>query len=253
MNKVNEDQGFEYFQNAPIILSMLQFRYEKIEDFNYEELKRKGAQIKSDFPEMRERFTQQIQLKHNKPDDTTNVSLDERRIDGLQFISKDKKTVLVIGNDKFTFEKHGQYKGWVDFSKEAKKLWEKFEEELSEVKLTGISLRYVNRVNLPKDIHELSDYFTTFIQSSSGSHAFNTFQMKYTSVEPEKNLTTHIGHVLEPPIEDTYPYLFDIDVIFSEQIANEAKVIWNKFEELRSKKNSIFNDGITEKAKQLIR
>lgn len=244
---------FEHFAKAPIILSILQFRFKTIENFNSDKFKEKGVLIISDYPEIKERFVQQIHFKANNPDGTTNVSLDDKKIDGVQFISKDKKKNLVIGADRFTYEMHGNYSGWEEFSNEAKKIWELFQNELIGIHLTGLSLRYVNRINLPSDFHDISDYFTTFIQSSSGEHMINSFQLKFTTTEPDNNLTIHVGHVLEPPIEGNFPYLFDIDVIYSSDIQNDSTTIWEIFDTLRYKKNFVFNDGLTEKSKNLIR
>lgn len=253
MSSLTGNIKFEHFEKAPIILSILQFRYKTIENFNSDIFKKKGVLIKSDYPEIRERYIQQIHFKANKPNGTTNVSLDDKKIDGVQFISKDKKKNLVIGKDRFTCEMHGNYSGWEEFSTEARKLWELFQDELSGIQLTGLSLRYVNRINLPDNFNDISDYFTTFIQSTSGEHMLNTFQLKYTATEPENNMTIHVGHVLEPPIEGNYPYLFDIDVIYTSDIQNDSKTIWKFFDTLRIKKNYIFNDGLTEKSKNLIR
>jgi uncharacterized protein (TIGR04255 family) len=243
----------EYYENAPIILAILQFRYTKIEGFNTKELKKTGVQIATDYPEVRERFIQQVTFGGDQADGTTKVSVDEREIDGVQFISKDKKRNLVIGKDRFTYEMHGQYPGWDIFVSEPKKFWDLFKEQLGNAELTGLSLRYVNRINLPIDFHDISQYFTTYIQSSTGDHTLNTFQLRYTSVNPDENLTIHVGHVLETPIENQYPYIFDIDVIYLSKIENTLEKIWSIFEFLRKKKNAIFNDGLSEKTKELIK
>jgi uncharacterized protein (TIGR04255 family) len=246
-------KGTEYYENAPIILSILQFRYKKIEGIKTKEFKKKGVQIVNEYPQLRERVIQQIHFGGNKPDGTTNVSLDEKEIDGVQFISNDKKKNLVIGKDRFTFEMHGKYPGWEVFISEPKRFWDLFKDELGDVELTGLSLRYVNKINLPLDFHDISEYFTTYIQSSTGEHTLNTFQLRYTSVEPDNKLTMHVGHVLEAPIEGKYPYIFDIDVIYSSEIENAPDKIWEIFDFLRKKKNSIFNDGLSDKTKELIR
>ncbi|MBA7579819.1 hypothetical protein ES708_21697 [subsurface metagenome] len=253
MKKSFSNNEFEYFENAPIILSILQFRYKLIENFDNQSIKKRSASLSSEYPEIKERFVQRIHFGGNKPEGITNVSLDDRVIDGVQFISKSKKKILVIGKDRFTFEMHGEYEGWDSFSTEAKMLWNLFQNELSGVILTGISLRYVNRINLPTDLTDLSKYFTTFIQSSSGEHIINNFQLKYASTEPDNNLTIHVGHVLESPIGENYPYLFDIDIIYLSELQNEEDIIWSKFEMLRNKKNFIFNDGLTETTKKIIR
>ena len=252
MSPASKEKGIEYFENAPIILAILQFRYKKVEGFNTKELKEKGVQIANEYPQIRERFIQQITFGGNQPDGTTNVSFDEKEIDGVQFTSNDKKRILVIGKDKFTYEMHGKYPGWNDFISEPKRFWVLFKEELGNIELTGLSLRYVNRIDLPLDFHDISKYFTTYIQSSTGDHTLNTFQLRYTSVEPDENLTMHVGHVLEAPIEGQYPYIFDIDVIYQSQIENTPEKIWSIFEFLRKKKNATFNDGLSDKTKELI-
>ena len=253
MKPVSTNNEFEFFENSPIIVAILQFRYKKIEEFYPEKFKKKGIDIAKDYPQVTERFIQQIHFEGNKPDGTTNVSLDPKEIDGVQFISKDKTQNLVIGRDRLTYERHGNYPGWEKFTTEPIKLWDLFQEELGKVELTGLSLRYVNRINLPIDFHDISKYFTTYIESTTGTHTINSFQIRYTAVEPENNLTQHVGHVLEPPIEDKYPYLFDIDVIYTSEVENEFKKIWEIFNLLRNKKNYIFNDGLSDKTKTLIR
>lgn len=253
MRQASSKTENEYFENAPIILSILQFRYKKIEEFNAEKVKRKGLEITGEFPQVIERIIQQIHFNGNKPDGTTHVSLDQKEIDGVQFISKDKRRNLVIGRDRFTYEMHGKYPGWDIFIKEPMHFWNLFKEEIGDVELTGLSLRYVNRINLPIDFHDISEYFTTFIQSTTGEHNINTFQIRYTSVEPDKNLTSHVGHVLEPPIDNKYPYLFDIDVIYLSPIEDMPTKVWEIFNVLRKKKNAIFNDGLSDKTKELIK
>ena len=253
MRPASTETENEYFENAPIILSILQFRYKKIVDFKAEKFKNKGLQIGNEFPQVIERIIQQIHFEGNKPDGTTQVSLDQKEIDGVQFISKDKRRNLVIGRDRFTYEMHGKYPGWDVFITEPMHFWSLFKEGLGDVELTGLSLRYVNRINLPIDFHDISEYFTTFIQSTTGEHNINTFQIRYTSVEPDKNLTSHVGHVLEPPIDNKYPYLFDIDVIYLSPIEDKPTIVWEIFDVLRKKKNAIFNDGLSDKTKEFIK
>lgn len=253
MGNKNEKSEFENFENAPIILSILQFRYKRIERFDAQAIKKKGIQLANDYPERKDRVVQKIHFNPPGAENSTNVSFDERRIDGLQFISKDKKRILVIGEERFTYEMHGRYLGWTEFRNEAKRLWELFQEDMHGIQLTGLSLRYVNRINIPIETSDTSKYFTTFIESVNSDQKAGSFQMKYTSNEPDDNLTIHVGHVLEPPIGDQFPYLFDIDAIHLSELNNDPTIIWDIFETLRRRKNTIFLEGITEETKKIIR
>jgi uncharacterized protein (TIGR04255 family) len=241
-----------YYENAPIILAILQFRYKKIDDFDSQLFIKKGIDIKKKYPESKERVTQKIHFNEGDLKKQTNVSLDDRVVDGVQFISKDKNKVLIIGNEKFTFELNGKYTCWDEFMGEAKELWEFFSKELGDVSLTGVSLRYVNKIGLPKDIKNISDYFTTFINSSSGNHPMTNFQMKYSSYDEDSNYIIHAGHSLENELNDERPYIFDIDIIHLDDKLTNDPTIWKNFEGLRDKKNFVFNDGITDLTKKII-
>ena len=63
----------------------------------------------------------------------------------------------------------------------------------------------------------------------------------------------NIAHSLEKPLGDKLPYLFDIDVLINATIPNENSELIQKFNLIREKKNFLFNDGITEKTKSLIK
>jgi uncharacterized protein (TIGR04255 family) len=241
---------FEYYKKAPIILAIIQIRYEKIREFDTKLIRNIGVNISKEFPQVNESWFQTVKLDSSKVKGETSVSLAGKEINGVVFTSEDRTKQIVIGNERFTYEYSGSYPGWEEFKNKMKEIWELFRNDL-DVKLLGASTRFINKINLPKDTKDLKDYFTTYIHSDTGEHYINTFQLKYTSFEGE-NLVVHIGHALEPALNDSLPYIFDIDVVHVENLDNDSK-LWDIFESLRFKKDFIFNDAITEKTKNLIR
>jgi uncharacterized protein (TIGR04255 family) len=244
-----KDQKYEVYENAPIVVAILQFRYKKLEEFNSKNIREVGSKIKSKFPNISDSVLQNFRLDR---EGETKFSLDSQEINGVKFESEDNKKILVIGTDKFTYEIHGKYSGWENFKTEAKDLWQLFNPHLTGLEISGVSMRYINRIDLPIETKDVSQYITTYIHSNTGNHNINQFQIRYSSID-EDNLQIHVGHALEPAIENKIPYFLDIDVISLKEIQNEEKVIWDEFETLRNKKNLTFNDLITENTKKLIR
>lgn len=248
MESKQEISAPEFYPNSPIILSILQFRYDQIKDFDVSKYKEMFIQ---EYPLVQERVRQSVKVNRGAVGAKTTLSLDQN-VEGLKFESSDKKKNFAISDKRLSVELHGEYLGWDNFIEEAKKIWNAFTKIENSIVLTGISLRFINRINLPINTRDLSDYFTTYLNSSSGEHSINSFQLRYTSNDKADNIKNIITHALEMPIGDVLPYIFDIDTILVDDI-NDENDLWGKFNLLRSKKNSIFNDGITDLTKDLIR
>lgn len=242
-----EEGKFEVYEKAPIVVAIIQFRYQKIESFDNKKIRSLGEAIKKEYSKISDSVLQNFRYD---PKGETKVSLDTQEINGVRFATENDSKILVIGNEKFTFETHGKYSGWEVFIEEAKKLWCLFSPSLENLQLSGISMRYINRIDFPIETKDIKKYLTTFIESSTGDHQISQFQIRYTSVEGE--IITHVGHAIESGIDNAIPYFLDIDVILLNNLINDDSV-WEGFEKLREKKNYIFNDILTEEAKNLIR
>ncbi|MEZ4858535.1 MAG: TIGR04255 family protein [Flavobacteriaceae bacterium] len=238
------------YSNAPIILAMIQFRFNEITDFNKEQIKLIAEKIKKKYPIINERFIQGIIVDDNKKQ--TSVSLDERKLDAIQVMSENRKEYFTIANNKFTFQSHEKYSDWNSFTEFVKVFWGLFSDYYKIDEMNGISLRYVNKFKLPLSTKDITKYFNTYLQDNENTHTIREFQFKYNSFDEVNGYNVIIGHALERPIEDYLPYIYDIDVISLQNIQNN-KDVWSKFNEIRNKKNHIFNNGITEEAKKLIR
>jgi len=236
------------YSKAPIILAIIQLRYEKLENFDAKKIREIGGEIKKEFEFCNENVTQNLKLDSKAE---TKISIDKSEINGVLFQSSDKKKALNVGTQRFTLElKEGDYPGWESLSSELKKYWNLFSNDLGEVKLVGLSTRFINRINLPNERFLLSKYFNTYLHSSSDIDV-SGFNMTYACLKGKNYI--NVTHTLEHPLDDHRPYFLDIDVIRLEKIENNQKIIGEIFDEIRQEKNSIFNDTLTEEAKNLIK
>lgn len=236
------------YTKAPIILAIIQLRYEKLENFDTKKIREIGQGIKKEFEFISDNVTQNIKLD---PKAETKVSIDKSEINGVVFESSDKKKVLDVGTQRFSLElKESEYPGWESFSSELKKYWGLFSKHFGEIKLVGLSARFINKINLPNERFLLNKYFNTYIHNNSDAD-ISGFNMTYQTFKG-KNLA-NITHTLGQPIDNHIPYFLDIDVIRLEKIESDEKVIWEVFDNIRQEKNSIFDNTLTEETKNLIK
>lgn len=240
----------DFYQRAPIILGILQIRFPSISNFDIAKIKSVAAKIKKDFPNIDERYSQGILINNNQ--DETNISLDEKKFDNIQISNQDKKRLFVISHEKFTYQAKDTYQGWEDFIKGVKLFWEEFSNTFSIETIHGVSLRYLNKFELPLDFKSFNDYFNSYLEDKTSNHHVNQYQFRFSTLDPKNNMTINIAHSLEKPTNQFHPYLLDIDVLKNEMIEN-SDAIWKNFEVLRTKKNELFNQSITEKTVELIK
>lgn len=240
-----------HYENAPVILGILQFRYAPLKDFEIARVKQIASTFKKNFPNVEEKYSQGILINNEKNE--TNISLDKRKFEGVQIVSEDKSKVFVITPEKFTFQMKGKYSGWEDFTKDTKTFWNTFSENFGLEQLEGISLRYVNRFNLPLDLKDLKTYFTTYLEDKKNDFKISNYQFRFSSFDQESDFNINIGHSLENPTPENVPYIFDIDVLKNVPIKNKREIVWEEFEKIRLKKNEIFNKSITEETIKLIK
>ncbi|WP_282179052.1 TIGR04255 family protein [Maribacter stanieri] len=239
-----------YYENAPIILSIIQYRYDKIEKFDINLVKELAKKFKSKYPIVNERFVQSIVV--NNDNNETNVSLEDKQFDGIQVMSKNRKEYFTITETKFTYQSHEKYEGWENFITNAIEFWDDFSTSFDIKELNGVSLRYVNKIKLPLDIRDITKYFTTYLKDDKNTFSIGNFQFRFSSFDKENNFRINISHLLDTPVEEFVPYIFDIDVLHNNKVENTKEITLGLFEKIRTKKNQIFNDGITVETKKLI-
>ncbi|ADV48706.1 hypothetical protein Celal_1393 [Cellulophaga algicola DSM 14237] len=241
----------DYYENSPIILSMIQFRYDKIDGFDVDVIKKMAKKVETTFPVVNQRFVHNIVVNNDK-NSKTSVSIEDQQVDGVQVMSKNRQEFFTITDTKFTFQSHEKYTGWDNFRDKAFQFWHLFNNSFNIKELSGVSLRYVNRINLPLDLKRIDKYFTTYIKDDNNTFSIANFQLKFSSFDKENKFRFNISHLLDAPLDEYVPYIFDIDVLSDVRIENKNDLLLALFEKIRDKKNKLFNDGITDETKKLI-
>ena len=172
---------------------------------------------------------------------------------GYFLTSADGKRIAQALLTGFVFSWLSPYDTWDSFRDAARLLWEEYKKVTSPLAVTRISLRYINRIEIPLPMNDFNDYILTFPQIAQGlpqgmSNFFVRLEVPYTDLGILSVITETMDVITEP---SKLPLIFDIDVIRETLFQPVSEDIWKSFEKLRDVKNEIFFNSLTSKAKEL--
>jgi uncharacterized protein (TIGR04255 family) len=188
----------------------------------------------------------------------TPFSSAEAQTIGYFFESADKKKVVQIRTNGFSFNRLPPYDGWETFVEEAKRLWNIYESCLGQSKVAQMGLRYVNRIELQLPLGNLKDWMSTYPEIGSDAD-FSHFLMQVQLPQLDIAATAVINETILPKFAETPTVgaspkavyiMLDIDINQAALDLSNSE-IWERFEILRARKNRIFKESITEKTEEL--
>jgi uncharacterized protein (TIGR04255 family) len=177
---------------------------------------------------------------------------------GYFFESADKKKVVQIRTNGFSFNRLPPYDGWESFVEEAKKLWSVYESCLGQSRVAHMGLRYVNRIEVQLPLGNLRDWMSTYPEIGSDAD-FSHFLMQVQLPQLDIDAIAVVNETImpkfaQPPkagVQPTAVYIMlDIDINQSAENLGTDE-LWERFEILRERKNKIFKESITEKTEEL--
>lgn len=237
-----------HLEKAPITEALVDVRVKLHPDIDLSILRQVADLVSREYPERQERI--RIESKFDsktKQSETTYV------VDGYLCTSSDKKQVLQVRLDGFTFSRLRPYQTWEDLRQEAHRLWQLYVQAASPELVTRVALRYINRLDIPLPLRDFGDYLTAPpIVPQDLPRGLISFLTRNVIREPSLNFMAIISQSLEPVgVPDVAPVILDIDVFKEVQYNVGEEAIWETLDQLREFKNNIFFKSITEKIVEL--
>jgi uncharacterized protein (TIGR04255 family) len=206
---------------------------------------------------LHEKFIEQLPTKNARNAVSLQITPDgssvgDTGIDGYMFQSADGNKVLQIAKDGFTFSLVNNYDSWESFYEEANKYWEIFKQEMKPSTVVRVGVRYVNKLDLPLELDKLPEYISTKLELEPISQIPTEIFARF--VLPFDSHTCIVTHATNPNLltQTSRGYIIDIDV-FEEtafEVSNDEHLS-TLLEELRDIKNLVFENSITDKAREL--
>ena len=240
------------FPNAPITEALVDIRVELPKEVTLSKLETFHNEIKSRFPEKKQRVSLKggFKLSQGMPE---SLPITGGPI-GYLFKSPSDKKIVQVRLDGFTFNKLKPYENWDIFCSEARELWNLYFQICNPVKITRIALRYINRIEIPLPIKDFKEYILTTLEIAPKlPQGLSSFFMQLVIPNPDIEANAIITQTMENPTGNRLPLILDIDVSRETNYTDNKAEMWDEFKKLRSFKNEIFFNSITNETKELFK
>lgn len=257
MSASTSKKGQKIYKQAPITEALLDVRFTLPNEFSIESFEKLHNSIKDDYPikQLNTKNEFSIEIKNNQ------TAKQEAReiIHGYWFKSADGKKILQFNRDGFTFNKLKPYDNWGSFSSEAMKYLKEYIKISNPINITRLAVRYINRLDIPLPVSDLSEYIKTVPEIADGApQEMTEFFMRLVIPDTENSeniaiITETIDKKSMTTMKTTLPIIFDIDVYRNVNIKPGDSQKYEKIlESLRAYKNTLFEKSTTEKMQKLI-
>jgi uncharacterized protein (TIGR04255 family) len=237
----------ERYKLAPIVEAIIDIQFDQPENFKVEALAELAGVLGEKYPKR-----QNIAFVTSTVS-TAGVKSTPMTVVGHRFESADSKYVLQMRNVGFTLSRLAPYESWEPLRDEARRLWAIFKSVANPTKLTRAAVRYINQILLPAPMVRLEDYFRVYPQISEAlPQTIQSYAMQLFIPVPEWDVVMSLIQAALPATKAHLPFNLDIDIY--KQVPNgfsSEDEIWTLFENLRDKRNSVFEGCITDKTREL--
>lgn len=172
---------------------------------------------------------------------------------GYVFWHADRRQSFQARFDGFTFSRLAPYDRWETFRDEAQRLWNTYKAVVTPTAITRVAVRYVNRIDLPLPLRDFKDYLRTMPEVSADlPQALSAYLLQLRIAQEDLQamlILNQATQTLEDP--DMLPVLLDIDLIRIDDIPQDENSLWELLEQLRTRKNEVFEACITERTRRL--
>jgi uncharacterized protein (TIGR04255 family) len=242
--------------NAPIVEAVLDIECDLPPGLRIAALEDQARKrFRDRYREFRTQFVQlhEIATKQGEPPKLTV----RHEMQALQFLQEDKKQIVQVRVQGFSFNRLAPYTSLDDYLPEIERTWRLYLALTSPIQVRIIRLRYINRILLPllAGRVELDSYFRVAPHlPDEDKLTFIGFLNQHAAVEAETGHQVNIVLTAQAPEGDKIPVIFDNCVVAVEAGEPENwSWILAKIEALRHLKNHIFRKALTDSCLNLFR
>jgi uncharacterized protein (TIGR04255 family) len=237
-----------HLRSAPITEAIFDFRVKAANDFHAEDFISLNPILSERFPKIIEARGGQVTIgfKPGAPDVTTQ----DFGLQGYFFTTEDEKLTAQFRIDGFTLNRLAPYTSWDELFPIAKELWEQYRDVATPQAVTRLAIRYINRIPHPGPEINFEDYLRAGpVIPAELPQTTPAFLLQVQIYDAERDVAANVIQRLEASLaEQKYTVILDIDAFKAVDLAPDDPSIQLSFEQLRSFKNMIFFNYLTEEA-----
>ncbi len=188
----------------------------------------------------------------SSPQIKTKAQTVEKR--GRRRSSLDQTQLLLLWPENFVISQLAPYPGWDAFFDRFRRDWEMWKRAIGYRKISRVGVRYLNRIDIPlsgpliQHEHFLNIYPN--IPEFLGPMSSYAVQAQLPLQDVGCNLTLNSGLVPSPVLSHA-SFLFDQDIAKEESPPQNDEGLYRLLNQIRIKKNTVFEACVTDKAREL--
>lgn len=226
-------------------------------EFSFDNLSKIQDAIKEDYPTSQALFTGEFQFQHVQTQEGVEPAFESSHRNqktGFQFSSPDGLMIFQARLDGISFTRMPPYDCWETFRDEAIKLWRIYRDICNPAYITRAAIRFINRFDIPKRPIDIAEYFQLHPEIPLGMpQLVSGFFMQLQMPQQDLNCMAIVNQSMVQPLDPEFSsIILDFDLFREAEWSTEDDEVWGFVEQLRVKKNQLFESSITGMARELI-
>jgi uncharacterized protein (TIGR04255 family) len=238
------------YPKAPITEAVFDIKIDKLNIQGVESLLQIKELLKIDFPveKKQHNFTSMFQFS---PDHQVENKTQSNHL-GYTFLSKDSSRQIQVRMDGFTLNVLRPYEEWEIHFETFMKYWNEYNKFFNPNSILKIATRFINRIEIPLPFESFQEFITNMPPIPTClPQSFVSFFMQIQVPCNDKYRKVIITETIEPEQQTKLPFILDIDAFQELKVDKTEDNLRENFNELRNIKNSVFENCITDKTRQL--
>lgn len=238
-----------HYQKPPITEAIIDLRVELSAEIGLPELSKAREGEEATYPTVEQLNAVFGQMQIGSQVSATAGS---RHI-GYLFRSGDGRQIYQARLDGFTMSRLAPYEDWNALRDETRKLWDIYRTVTKHPKMTRLAVRYINRIDIPYPFQDFKEYLRTVPEVSPDlpQGLAGYFMHLEIPFEDIKSLALINQTIIEPASQNVVSVVLDIDIFRTVDLPADEEGSWAFLEELRLRKNQVFEACITDRARGL--
>lgn len=178
----------------------------------------------------------------------------QEKVRGFKLSSVDQTDIVIAANTRFAVSRLAPYQGWEPFRTRAVRNWKSFKSVAGYRKIKRVGIRYINRIDIPRpanELIELSDYL--LLEVHVPQPPFPPIVQQTTQAIfrfDDCMVVVHMATVPSPLLNHA-SFALDIDFGREVNVPQADDGLWSYIEQIRDRKNVLFEACITERTRRM--
>jgi len=255
-------QEWRQYRKAPIVEAVIDIRVVRPKSFSIDSLSEIRSLVADTFPVVEEMHSGKAVVQVAPDKATVNIQ-QENKFDGYRFSSRDNNWIFQSRINAFAFSVVGFYEGWESLRNTAHRFWTIYRSVGDVDAISRVAVRYINRIDIPEPEHkeqqiEQKDYLRTYVEVSNDYPCYDlgAFAMQLQIPQPDIDAMLLLNQVrVAPPKPNMASIILDIDLFKDKTTSpwdsSNDVAVWECLDQLRVRKNEIFEGSITDRTREL--